>query len=222
MHQQIEYYHKPDLTYAGRMEQILGKFIDGFEITHGPVLDWGCSYGLSTRELALLLGGNIPLVGLEVSLGRLTLADPKFRSMFNINPDETKKLLNADLPIQFVCGDGYFPPFKSSTFEAIFMLNNLTELLLKYALRPDEVEGILERNMRILKDGGQLIIGSSGAGDLLIKIRKNNRAGHIVQQLQTETAAARQERSEANRMYEGLVIDQITTAIEKLNNKQKQ
>jgi SAM-dependent methyltransferase len=210
-------YHENWLTVTGRMTEMIGHHIEKLKKYPGPILDWGCSFGVSTREIADLLGGNTKIIGLDRSLDRLLGTDTNKRLLKAVRRDELNTLLAKDLPVSYVCGDGYYPLFADESFGLIFMMNNISELLENGKLTQQELIQILETNLKTLKTGGACIIGTTtGAINTLIFIEKNPNELYEVKQIIEKD----DELKESN---DGIsyIADQIKMAMTVLNSKEK-
>lgn len=169
-------YHKPWLTYYGRMRTMLEKHLDVINVHAGLALDWGCSFGMSTREIADLFHGQVHVIGLDNRAERLTGDDDNYRLMMSIRPTEAQNLLAKKLPVTFYCGDGYNPPFAPEIFEVIFMMNNLFELMRAENISQDQLISILKNNLALVKVNGKILIGSNaGMCSAILAIKKNDR-----------------------------------------------
>lgn len=167
--------HDPALTYPGRMSRMLSQHLDTqMNYSSGRALDWGCSYGISTRELSELFHGNINFVGIDIDETRLIGIEQATDAMKALLKTGEPTTYETPVP-DFVAADGYLPPFANKSFELIFMLNNLTELLKKSRITQKQLQTILERNLAILKVDGTLVIGTNaGLYTLLVFIKKTS------------------------------------------------
>lgn len=113
-------------------------------IKRGVILDWGCSYGGSTRELARHYSDS-QILGIDLNQERL-----------NWIPREPN--------IKLIRCDGYNLPFDKEHFDAIFCMNNLWWLLDDKQLNLSDkmIRKILSRITPFVKQGGYFSVGHGG------------------------------------------------------------
>jgi len=137
-------------SYYGRVEETFEDRLP--KIVSGKILDWGCSIGFTSKELSILYP-NCSITGLDISF-------------FKKWPKEEKN-------ISFVQGDGYFPPFKEETFDAVFCMNNLTLLLERTRDYNEFIKKSVLSIGSLVKPKGYLIFSDCDSWKIFQKESKN-------------------------------------------------
>lgn len=164
-------YHNQVDSYYGRVSMSLGRFKSDVG-PEGMVLDWGCSKGFTTIELANIY--DCKVIGIDVRgyLRRLidhTLDKAKNDSGYLLRhvPPGLKSKIKVPkrlrLPSSFVMADGFKAPFSDGTFDAVYCMNNIYYVLA--FMHRDVARQRMEQVSRLVKNGGHLIITGNGIGD---------------------------------------------------------
>jgi len=156
-------YHTASRCYYGRVAETFGRNLP--RIKQARILDFGCSIGWTTIELANLYPDS-SVIGIDIR--RYSILDALQ------NRDRTKKegivaefrdiLVGNHLvyrpclktPDHFFIADGFHAPFKAETFEAVFCMNNIYYIV-SHAEKQLATER-LNQIARLVKPGGFLLI----------------------------------------------------------------
>lgn len=125
-------------TKYGRIGEALGSHIP--IVKSGRILDWGCSTGLASEELAQKYPG-IEVIGIDDIVGL------------------SKKMKENRRRAKLLIADGYVMPFRDESFEAVFCSNNLYYVARDFNIT--EAQIIFRELMRVIKKNGYLVV--SGA-----------------------------------------------------------
>jgi SAM-dependent methyltransferase len=164
-------YHNQTETYYGRVAVTFGSHAPSL----GPgskILDWGCSRGLTTIELANLNAG-CEVVGIEVrrymdALIRHTLEQTSRDGRYLLNhvpPELTGKIHGIKqrmlLPKRVFIADGFSAPFRDGSFDAVYCMNSLYYVL----NRLDDHRRFerFQQVIRLVKSGGYLMFSGGGS-----------------------------------------------------------
>jgi ubiquinone/menaquinone biosynthesis C-methylase UbiE len=115
-------------------------------LPHGNYLEVGCGTGADAQALALQLGKDGQVTGLDSSN---TMVD-----------EATRRAALLALPLSFQCGDSYSLPFADHTFDGTYSL--VTFDILQYPA------AALNEMVRVTKPGGTVLVGASDHGTLVI------------------------------------------------------
>ena len=122
-----------DVTRYGRVRETFGASLP--YLNHQSILDFGCSRGLTSVELADIYPDS-RVVGIDIDTHRSPLHHPRLR---------------------FVRADGYRAPFHDKTFDTVVCMNSL------YHCMPDVSDETLRQRFyeisRLVKDDGLLLFG---------------------------------------------------------------
>lgn len=173
-----EGYHNQVDTYYGRVSACFGDFKADLK-PGSRILDWGCSMGYTTIELANIYR-NCSVTGLEVRgylrefIGHAVQEAKRNRSHLemHIPPWLWGKVDLPEVlrfPFKFVIADGFNAPFRDETFDAVYCMNNLYYTLVhgkKGDISGDLVEKRMGQVLRLVKHGGYMFVsGMSGKND---------------------------------------------------------
>jgi len=160
-------YHTQSQCYYGRVAGTFGKDLP--KIRQGKILDIGCSKGWTTIELANLYQDTC-IIGIDIQSWSIVDA---LQSMDQARKEgrveELHSILHGNrlaykpglkMPDHFLAADGFYPPFKAETFQAVFCMNNI-----HYAI-PRIEESLAAKRLnqiaRLVKPGGFLLISGFG------------------------------------------------------------
>ncbi|HLD33165.1 MAG TPA: class I SAM-dependent methyltransferase [Candidatus Nanoarchaeia archaeon] len=122
-----------DVTRYGRVRETFGASLP--YLNHQSILDFGCSRGLTSIELADICPDST-VVGIDIDTHRYSLDHPRLR---------------------FVHADGYRAPFRDKSFDTVICMNSL------YHCMPDVSDETLRQRFhdisRLVKDDGLLLFG---------------------------------------------------------------
>jgi SAM-dependent methyltransferase len=116
------------------------------EIVNGDILDIGCSFGETTREISDKYKGS-KVTGIDTCYERIAFAREN-------NPN-----------CEFLVQDGYNPNFEEHSFDGVFCMNNLWYLISKKRFRVKRDS--LLRISTLVKDGGYLLFSGNNSGVIL-------------------------------------------------------
>jgi SAM-dependent methyltransferase len=164
-------YHNCLSTYYGRVINTFGANIP--EIRHGgKVLDWGCSKGYTTFELANIHEG-CSVIGIELRgymkafmdhTTQMVEDDPRY--LRRITEPWVRKQMDfrkrPAMPEKFVFCDGFKAPFRSGTFDAVYCMNNLYFAL--NLMPTDTARARFKAVARLIKPGGYLLVSGNNEG----------------------------------------------------------
>lgn len=137
------FYHLATYTFKGRVTRSLKNLLP--EIDGGNILDWGCSQGMTTREISEIYPTS-NVIGID------------------LNPEAIQRArsLNEGIGnLEFVVGDGYDHNFENIKFDAVFAMNNLVygfEKIYHYEKELARVRKSIQHIGSLVKNGGCLII----------------------------------------------------------------
>ncbi len=141
-----DYFDKIAQRYDKWYETKVGRYVDTTEkeivfsllkTSKGKALDLGCGTGNYTLELKKR---GFDVVGLDISKEMLRIAQKKI-------PE-----------IAFIRGDAYKLPFKNNTFDLVLSIT-----MFEFIKNPEK---IIKEIYRVLKPGGEIIIGTMNAKSL--------------------------------------------------------
>src|SRR5579859_4402206 len=154
--------HENPMTFYGRVSrtfktEVLEELKK--QIRAGRILDNGTSLGATAVELAHIFGENVQVTGVDINKQALTEAmSSQTEQKLSVVPNPPPQTTNLEGRLTWVQTDGYFPAFANNSFEAVFMMNNIYEVLERNRLSPDQLKTILQNQFAILKPGGFLCI----------------------------------------------------------------
>jgi len=143
------YYWNPSGTEYGRVKKDFNGHLP--KITNGLFLDIGCSFGLTTLEIADIYSAS-RVIGIDRFYNRIKIA----RS--NAQNNEQCKFLTVDA--NFAC-------FEDISFDGVFCMNNFWYLISKKRSRIQK--GTIERIYSFIKRGGYLFFSGSNNGIIFRK-----------------------------------------------------
>jgi SAM-dependent methyltransferase len=168
-------YHRNPLTWHGRVEQTFGQnLLDKLKarIPSGAILEVGSSAGLTTKELAHYFGDKVRVIGIDIDVDLLTEKSPKthlFRNIRPLNLGVTQEKASEAKGTFFLQGDGYFPPLKEDSLEAIFAMNNIFHAVENGKISFEALKKTFLNWLKLLKPGGLICIsGEVGGGAYII------------------------------------------------------
>ena len=176
-------YHIAGGTYPNRVGKTFGKDLP--KIRRGRILDWGCSIGQTTIDLATLYP-DATVLGIDINPRNLCLSDESVsdaRQGFARLGDHVIKCPGKEykIPAGFILGDGFKPPFPDNTFNAVFCMNNLYYL---HLYRTNEhIRKQLPKIASIVKPGGYLLVSGDTNYIILRKTKGTLREHRISDKL---------------------------------------
>ena len=160
--------HERRISYYGRASSTFGSDVLNYlkeHIQEGRILDSGTSSGAVATELAIILGDQVSVVGLDIHTRAIELAkqqETQEKSVAGENAPEQPKTVEGRAALakrlNWVQGDSYFPPFPNDSFEAVFMMNNIYHIIQSKDISQHELKIVLKNQLAILKPGGYLCI----------------------------------------------------------------
>jgi ubiquinone/menaquinone biosynthesis C-methylase UbiE len=154
----------------------------------GPVLDLGCATGFPLFELAHVLGPSHRIVGADVWLRALVLA-------------ERRRLIYRLPNVGLAAGDGAALPFRGGGFAMV-----VSNLGVNNFARPDDV---LAECVRVLRPGGTLAVTTNVAGHMR-EVYDVLRA--VAEDAGDAAAVSRLSEDEARRGTEGSIAERVERA----------
>lgn len=121
-------YHEATITSTDRVKEDFGHLLPSEVMLpdEATILDWGCSRGCTTVELAYMFGPNVNATGLDINhrvLGRgRDYAAAVFAARSSAPSAAKVWLLDR---VSFILGDGYDTSHAPGPYDAVFAMNNL-------------------------------------------------------------------------------------------------
>ncbi len=154
-------YHPSSLTSYDRVAQTFGgNRLRNLGIPPGKILDIGCSTGLTTVEIASLLGPQYQIQGIDIQKSvigtRGNEAIERYNSQSRLNP---RLSAVSKSQVNFEVGDGYKPAYTPDTFSAVFAMNNFWFQFVKdTGMSLEMKKEIMKRVESVIKPGGFFLI----------------------------------------------------------------
>lgn len=172
-----EGYHNEHQTYYGRVYMHLRGSLVKLE-PKSKILDWGCSRGLTTIELANIYP-DCELTGIDVDAFWKTFSQCLIEEIAK-DPACLRNYLHSDLrvgyslpreiklPKEFITADGFDAPFADGAFDAVFCMNNIYYTLSQ--MDRAKAKQRLQQVTRLVKNDGYLVISGADISELEVTL----------------------------------------------------